>query len=231
MKAIILTAGYGTRLYPYTKDTPKCFLTYKNKKIIDYILDDLEKIPLSEIIIVTNNKFFNQFDKYIKSTSRKVTLLNDGSHCNEDRLGAGDDIIYALTKEEIQEEVIVMGSDNYFEFSLLGFIEHYNKIGQSGLMYYTEYQKKRLRKTGIILLDDSKTKVLSFYEKPDKLISNYAVPPIYIFSNVIVSYLKDMISCNCDSPGLLLEQLVKKYDFYAYIMPGNRIDIESLFVK
>ncbi len=52
MKAIILAAGVSRRLYPLTLDTPKSLLKINNKPIIDYQLDALRSIGLSEIILV-----------------------------------------------------------------------------------------------------------------------------------------------------------------------------------
>ena len=52
MKAIILAAGVSRRLYPLTLDTPKSLLKINNKPIIDYQLDALRSIGVSEIILV-----------------------------------------------------------------------------------------------------------------------------------------------------------------------------------
>ena len=44
MKAILLVAGYATRLYPLTLNTPKALLPINGKAIADYIIDQIEKI-------------------------------------------------------------------------------------------------------------------------------------------------------------------------------------------
>ena len=67
MKAIILAAGYATRLYPITKDKPKPLLTIRKKPIIEYSINKLESLKqIDQIFIVTNQKFFNQFHHLIK---------------------------------------------------------------------------------------------------------------------------------------------------------------------
>ena len=61
MKALILAAGYGTRLYPITKFFPKPLLLVKGRAIIDYILDKLNELDeLDKILVVTNEKFIGK---------------------------------------------------------------------------------------------------------------------------------------------------------------------------
>ena len=58
MKALILAAGYATRLYPLTKKYPKPLLEVKGRPIIDYIIEKIAKVSsINEIYIVTNSKF------------------------------------------------------------------------------------------------------------------------------------------------------------------------------
>ena len=65
MKALILAAGYGTRLYPLTKTYPKALLKVGRKAIIDYIIDKLFAIrEINEIIVVTNSRFFSYFKEW-----------------------------------------------------------------------------------------------------------------------------------------------------------------------
>ena len=53
MIAIILAAGKGSRLYPLTKNIPKCLVKYKNKTILSYQLNVMKKLRLNKIYIVT----------------------------------------------------------------------------------------------------------------------------------------------------------------------------------
>ncbi|EGV1509077.1 phosphocholine cytidylyltransferase family protein [Campylobacter coli] len=67
MKAIILAAGFGSRLMPLTKDQPKCMVEYKNKKIIDYEIEALKLAGVSEIAVVggyLNDVLKNYLNKY-----------------------------------------------------------------------------------------------------------------------------------------------------------------------
>ena len=68
MKAIILAAGYATRLYPLTIDKPKALLPIAGKPILDYIVDEIETIKeIDEVIVVSNHKFYPNFESWKKN--------------------------------------------------------------------------------------------------------------------------------------------------------------------
>ena len=46
MKCLILAAGYATRLYPLTEHFPKPLLAVGGKPIVDWLIDDLAKLPV-----------------------------------------------------------------------------------------------------------------------------------------------------------------------------------------
>ena len=88
MKVIIPVAGYATRLYPLTKNKPKALLEVKGKPILEHILKKVEELPgVSEIFIVSNDKYFENFDEWVKGFENKISIkvLNDGTSNNEDR--------------------------------------------------------------------------------------------------------------------------------------------------
>ena len=216
MKAVILAAGYGTRLYPKTLNIPKAFLEYNDKKIIDYLIDDLKDCGIDEVIIVTNNKFYNDFTKYERNN---VKIINDGSNCNEDRKGAVSDLILGINL--IDDDVIVLASDSLLDFSFKLFIDFFHKINYSSIMYYKEYDLDKLKNTGQCVIESKR--VIRFIEKPKDAISNNALPPFYIFKKNDLKYIR---KCDkYDSLGKVIESLYKDTNIYAYKMPGKRIDI------
>lgn len=52
MNAIILAAGFGSRLMPLTQNVPKCMVEYRNKKIIDYEIEALRDSHIENIAVV-----------------------------------------------------------------------------------------------------------------------------------------------------------------------------------
>src|SRR5882757_1095057 len=127
MKVIILAAGYATRLYPLTLTQPKPLLPVAGKPMIDHVLDNLAGIAgIDRVYVVTNAKFAGQFqtwaDAYRASkTPLEFTVVNDGSTDDKNKLGAIGDLHLVLTREQVDDEVIVVAGDNLFSEKLSDF--------------------------------------------------------------------------------------------------------------
>src|SRR5256885_739251 len=120
MKVIILAAGYATRLHPLTLTQPKPLLPVAGKPMIEYVLDNLAPIGgLDRYYIVTNAKFAGHFRKWAdeyRATKAKLdfTIVNDGSTDDTNKLGAIGDLHLVLTRERVDDEIIVVPGDNLF---------------------------------------------------------------------------------------------------------------------
>ena len=84
MTCIVLAAGYATRMYPLTLNFPKPLLEVGGKKIIDWLLDDINDSGVNQTVVVTNHKFYDQFLAWAK-TRNNITVLDDGSTENDNR--------------------------------------------------------------------------------------------------------------------------------------------------
>ena len=231
MKALILAAGYATRLYPLTKVYPKPFLEVKGRPIINYIVDKLESVSdIDEIYIVTNSKFIRIFNKWIKSVKsvKKITLVNDLTKNNQDRLGAIGDINFVINQKMVQDDLLVIGGDNLFSGSLRGFLNSAKKIRPAASIgLYKLRQKKDASHYGVVKLNSHK-KVISFEEKPKKPKSNlvamclYHMPKNYL--SLINQYMQDKKK-TADATGGYIAWLKDKVDVYGYIFGGSWFDI------
>ncbi len=228
MKAIILAAGYGTRLGDVAKDFPKAFMKINNKPIINYALDRINEIPeIDKIIIITNNKFFSVFEEWKSQVlqEKPIVIVNDNTNSNEERLGALGDLIFAFDAENINNDILVLASDNLFDFNLREFSE---KNRDSVGVY--ELSKEIIKnKYGVVEIDEN-GKMIGFQEKPEIPKTNFASTGIYLFKKetipLIRKYAKEGHSL--EGPGKLLEWLYKEKDVYAHIFHGKWFDIGSL---
>lgn len=232
MKNIVIAAGYATRLYPLTENFPKPLLEIGNSTILGRLLDDIDKIDdIDEHIIVTNHKFVGHFEKWAAEhkMSKPARIIDDGTETNETRLGAVKDLLLAIDRYNVDDDMMVVAADNILDFSLQGFVDFFKEKGTSVIMCHNEPELKKLQRTGVIAVDEN-MKVQEMQEKPEKPVSNWAVPPFYIYSKKDLSLIKDCMNhgCGFDAPGNLAHYLCENTDMHAWVMPGKRFDIGSL---
>jgi glucose-1-phosphate thymidylyltransferase len=231
MKALILAAGYATRLYPLTKEYPKPLLKVNRKPIINYIVDKLEVLPeISEIIVITNSKFFPRFKSWSRKLRcrKKITIMDDQTRDNQHRLGAIGDMGFAISREKIKDDFLVIGGDNIFDGKLRDFIaftaKHHNKpvIGGYNIRY-----KSKASHYGVMKLDRSK-RVVDFQEKPKHPRSAIVAMCLYYFPKdklkLIREYEKRKDKKH-DATGFYIDWLRRKVNVYSFVFNGRWYDI------
>ena len=228
MTCIILAAGYATRMYPLTLNYPKPLLEVGGKKIIDWLIEDLEKSGVERTVVVSNHKFISQFQAWAEGREN-IIVLDDGSEDNDHRLGAVKDIEFAIEKANIDDDIVVLAGDNVLNFSLSSFIEYGRKRKTSCIMRHEEKDENKLRKTGVIEINEDEL-VLNMEEKPKEPKSNWAVPPFYYYTKEDKDLIKEGIASGCgtDAPGSFVSWLVKTRPVHAYRMIGERFDVGSI---
>lgn len=232
MTTIIIAAGYATRLYPLTENFPKPLLKIGESSILDRMLNDIDAIPdIDRHIIVTNHRFAPIFQDWLKNTDYKktITIIDDGTETNETRLGAVRDLLLALDQENIDDDIMVLAADNILNFSFQGFVDYFKQKDTSVIMCHREPELKKLQRTGVIEVDNN-MKVLQMQEKPEVPVSNWAVPPFYIYAKKDLPSIRDCMAhgCGFDAPGNLAHYLTDITTLHAWPMPGARFDIGSL---
>ena len=238
MKNIVIAAGYATRLYPLTQNFPKPLLKIGKRTILDRMLDDLDNInDIDAHIIVSNHKFAPFFQEWAKermaedSIRKPISIIDDGTSTNETRLGAVRDLLLAINSsaEPINDDIMVVAADNILNFSFQGFVDYFKEKNSSVIMCHHEPELRKLQRTGVIAVDEN-MKVLEMQEKPEKPVSNWAVPPFYIYKKEDLPLICDCMNhgCGFDAPGNLAHYLVDVTTIHAWPMPGSRYDIGSL---
>lgn len=230
MTAIILAAGYGTRLYPLTLDKPKALLEVDGKTILDRLIKNIEESGLcKKAIIVTNEKFYGKFTEWSGKmrTSFPIRVINDKTKTNETRLGAIGDINLALEIDKTDDDLLITGSDNLFDDNLSDFL-HFaaGKKPYSSIALFDVKDKSLATKYGICSLD-SNLQVSDFEEKPKNPKSTLAASALYFIAkeNIakIFEYMKT--SLTKDAPGNLMKWLAGRDKLFGYVLRGTWYDI------
>ena len=233
MKNIVIAAGYATRLGELTKNYPKPLLKIGKKSILGRMLDDIDRIKeIDEHVIVTNHKFAPIFEKWVSEESRwqkPIRIVDDGTETNETRLGAVCDLLFAMEKLSIDEDMMVVAADNLLFFSFQEFVDFAKEKGSSCIMCHEQPSIEKLQRTGVVELDDE-MKVLGMEEKPKVPKSHWAVPPFYIFLKKDLELVRHSVENGCgkDAPGNLAHYMVEHTTMHAWPMTAGRFDIGSL---
>ena len=230
MKVIVLVAGYATRLYPLTLNTPKALLKIGGETMLDFLMKKLEKVPnINDVYLVSNDKFYQNFEEW-KNNSKylfNIKVLNDGTNTNETRLGAIGDIKFVLDHENIDDDLMVLVSDNYFTFELSDFYDYYKQKDCDVVLGTKfddlEYLSKHF---GVAILDEN-GRVLDMFEKPGRIISDTGLYASYIFKKETLPKFNEYLAegNSPDAPGNFIAWLHKRKPVYCYRFKGECYDI------
>lgn len=172
MNALILAAGYATRLYPLTLHKAKPLLEVAGKPMIEWVLDNLAPVPgLEDVYVVTNNKFAKDFQAWADTYRQRhsgfaLKIIDDGSTDDSDKLGAIGDINLVLTREEkvARNDLIIVAGDNLFSEPLVDFVKS-AKGCEALLATYDVGNLEAIKKYSSITLDSAGV-ITQFEEKP-----------------------------------------------------------------
>ena len=234
MKTLILAAGYGTRLYHLTKDTPKPLLPIQGKPLIDYLLEKVQKLSdLKVVMVITNKKFFSHFQNWTKQHQNlkfEIRILNDGTDSNETRLGSMGDIDFALRKEAVDDDLLVIGGDNLFNQGLDEFVQTAKKKSPRVTIGLFDLKNTEAAKIFGVVSLDGKNRVVSFEEKPQNPKSSLIGMCLYYFPKDSLGLIRDYLndSKRFDTTGEYIQWLFKREDVYAVTFQGKWYDIGSL---
>jgi glucose-1-phosphate thymidylyltransferase len=231
MKALILAAGYATRLYPLTKEYPKALLTVEHKPIIDYVVEKLNVAKeINEIIVVTNSKFFSRFKKWkLKQKGIKhISILDDLTTDNKNRRGAIGDIDFAIDKKNIREDLLVVGGDNLFDDCLDGFLGFVRmKNGSPVIGIHKLKDKSHADRFGVVRLN-RQGRVIDFEEKPRNPKSTLVAMCLYYFPRKTLALVKEYLSRKAgrhDATGVYIDWLRDKLPVFGFVFGKRWYDI------
>jgi glucose-1-phosphate thymidylyltransferase len=220
MKALILAAGYATRLRPLTDSIPKQLLPVGRRPIVDWILDRIEETSAEEIHLVTNARFADDFAHWAED--KDVIVHNDGTTSNEDRLGAIGDIQFV----DLDDDLLVIAGDNLFDYSLADYETYWRERDGSCIAVLDVGDPELAKKYGIVDVDEH-DRVTAFVEKPMDPPTTLCATATYLYTrehaNLIATYLAE--GNPPDQPGNYVAWLHTREPVYAYRFDGDWYDI------
>jgi len=229
MKAIILCAGYATRLYPLTIDQPKALLKIKDKPILSSIVSKLKKVKdVDEIIIVTNSKFYNKFLVWKDSfDDPNIKIVSNGTKTNEERIGGVMD--FSLALKDFCEDVLVVFGDVCFDLSLERFVDYFKVHRKTTIALHDLKDREKAKRFGILEVDGDK--IVSFEEKPSFPKSSLVNAGVFVFPKEDMVHLKNYINSekNKENIGYMIIDFINQgIDLRGFVFEGKWCDIGTI---
>lgn len=234
MKVLILAAGYATRLYPLTLTQPKPLLPVDGKPMIEYVLDNIAPMgKIDRVYVVTNAKFAGHFQKWAdeyRATKSQLdfTIVNDQSTDDSNKLGAIGDLHLVITKEKVDDDLIVVAGDNLFSQSLEEFGAFCREKKAPVLGVFDVGDLEQVKKySSIELATDGR--ITAFQEKPQNPKSSLIGIALYYYPRHVLPLIKQYMAegNNPDQPGRLVQWLYPRTPVYTWTVPGLWFDIGS----
>ena len=228
MKSLILAAGYATRLSPLTDSIPKMLLPLAERPMLDYLLDRIREVDeIGEIHLVTNARFAPVFEDWAPDD---VTVHDDATISNDDRLGAIGDLALAIDRGELAgDDLFVVAGDNLIGYSLPDFVDFWRAKGGSAIALHDVADRELLTNYGVVELDDT-DRVVGFEEKPKEPRSNLAATAAYLYRSeeleLLPRYLEE--GNPPDAPGNFVAWLHTRVPVHGYRVSGEWHDIGDL---
>ncbi|MFQ3308079.1 MAG: glucose-1-phosphate thymidylyltransferase [Candidatus Nanohaloarchaea archaeon] len=236
MKAIILAGGHATRLWPITKNRAKPLLPLGEKPIIEYIIEGMSE-EVDEIIISTNEKFSEDFEDYTDEYGREnARVVVENQDSEEEKPGTIGAIINLIETENLNDNLLIVGGDNYYSFDIDEFVRFAREKDTPANVVYDVGSKEKAQGFGIV--DTDSDKITDFKEKPNNPPSTLASTACYYFPKDQLSlfneyeehFKKTELTADqyLDEPGRLIEWAHNQTPMHAYSFEGDWFDIGTV---
>ncbi|PIQ83052.1 MAG: nucleoside-diphosphate-sugar pyrophosphorylase [Candidatus Omnitrophica bacterium CG11_big_fil_rev_8_21_14_0_20_64_10] len=228
MTVLILAAGYGTRMYPLTENTPKALLPIGEGSILAFLMEKIKGLAPQRVVLVSNHRYAEAFRSWLSARSFPFPceVLDDGSTSDADRLGSIGDIVFSIREGKIQDDLMVLGSDNLFDADLADFHRFAAGTGEITLAAYALPDRFQAHRYGVLSADPD-GRITAFVEKPADPPSNLVSTAIYFFPRAALPRVLEYLSSSrsSDTIGSLISWLIAHGRVYAHPFRGRWFDI------
>jgi glucose-1-phosphate thymidylyltransferase len=231
MKALLLAAGYATRLYPLTENRAKSLLPVGERPMLDWIADKVDEVDaVDELHVVTNARFAGDVESWAGAREGRLrpVVHDDGTSTNETRLGAIGDIAFVIDRAGLDgDDLMVIAGDNLFEFSLAGYVAWWRGLGEASSIAVRDCGSiDEARRYAVVSLAGD-GRVQSFVEKPEQPESTLVAIATYVYHRAHVPLIDEYLADGNapDAPGNLVAWLHTRRPVYGYRLEGEWFDV------
>ncbi len=186
MKALLLAAGFGTRLRPITDHLPKCLVSIQQKPLLAYWLDLLLPTQVDHVLI--NTHYLPALvKKFIASSpwSHQVTLVHEA-----ELLGTGGTVL--KNRDFLQNGPFILAhADNLTRFDVGDFIAAHRQRQPGVEITMMTFDTDVPQSCGIVELDQQGI-VVGFHEKSKEFHGTRANAAVYIIEPSVINFLHSL---------------------------------------
>lgn len=231
MRALILCAGYGKRMFPLTITTPKPLLEVNGRPLVLNIVDNLTGSGIREITLISNATHYGDYAGLLGSygADAAIEVISNGVDSPEGALGAITDMALALEHMGKDDDVLVVAGDSHISFSLCGFIDSYRRTGRCAVIVQEVKDLNYLKRLGVAQLAED-GRIVGFEEKPESPKSNLAAYATYIFNREALPLIGQyLLQGNPkDALGKIIGWMKDRIPVYGYVADGEFVDIGTI---
>ncbi|MDE1825687.1 MAG: nucleotidyltransferase family protein [Candidatus Micrarchaeota archaeon] len=234
MDVILLSGGFARRMEPMSLFIPKALLPVNGRPMIDHILEGLkDSSEIGRVIIDTNKKFASQFEYYMANKERsgfgkRLELLVEPTMHNNEKFGSIKAIDYVINYAKVSSDLLIISTDNYYDFSIAKIIEHFKKGGNAAIGVYNLESLEERRKMGMVSMEGER--VVELQEKPENPKSSLCSIGIYAFPSSALGMFGRYVAegNNPDAFGYFVDWYCKRNQTEGVVCTGKWFDIGTL---
>ncbi len=232
MKAIVLAAGYGTRLYPLTRDCPKTLLRVAGRPMVEWVVEGIARAPgLDAVALVTNDRFAGHHERWLARYKAPcpVTVVNDGTTSDADKLGAVRDIQLAKGRLGLDDDLLVVAGDNPMGLDVSAFAAFFREKGAAAVALRDMKVSSLISRYSVVSLDSS-SRITDFEEKPPAPRSSLIAICLYAFPRRELGLLDRYLAegGNPDAPGYYIQWMVRETAAYGWVFDAPWFDVGDI---
>jgi mannose-1-phosphate guanylyltransferase len=203
-KALLLAAGFGTRLKPLTDIWPKCLMPIQERPLLEYWLGILQKTGINDVLVNTHY-FAEQVDKFLEQPQ----FINWVHSVYENELLGTAGTIRENIKYCKNSTILLAHADNWTCCNFSDFLDYHNNQRLKGtVMTMMTFMCPNPSECGIVELDCDGI-VIRFHEKVKNPPSRLANAAVYLIEPEVIDWIERHKEVNDFSTEVLPEFIGK----------------------